>query len=445
MIRALTERWMGLSRRYTVRRLNRMLRRLTTPSCSKRIDRSQGLTSGRLLYVAASALPYHISGYTTRTQAILCALQAIDPQVVALTRAGYPQDRGDRLVSDGQSMTVVDSVQYHHLRTPKNRWPVAFYAPIAARKIRDFAKEHGVTVIHAASNHVNALPALLAARELGLPFQYEMRGLWELTRVSRMPWFENSQAYFQGLELEGLVARSADKLFVISEQLGDYMVRNYGVKRERLHLLPNCVDPESFNLNDVLKERVVPKTLGYAGSLIGYEGLDVLIDAIALLVKRGQEVTLTIAGDGEERANLENQVRALNLSQSVKFLGKVSPDKAKEVVQTCDVICIPRKPYEVCKIVTPIKLVEAMAMQKSVIVPDLPVFRDELGPDPACWMFRAGDAQDLARVIDTVLGDDELRVSMAKKARQYALTQRGWGQYMGEVLEIAQAQREMIC
>ncbi len=42
-------------------------------------------------------------------------------------------------------------------------------------------------------------------------------------------------------------------------------------------------------------------------------------------------------------------------------------------------VCLPRKPFEVCRIVPPIKLVEALAMAKPVIVPDLPVFRDELG------------------------------------------------------------------
>lgn len=65
----------------------------------------------------------------------------------------------------------------------------------ASRVIADTARIENVSQIHAASNHFNALPALLAARMLGIPFHYEMRGLWELTRASRQPWYENSARF----------------------------------------------------------------------------------------------------------------------------------------------------------------------------------------------------------------------------------------------------------
>lgn len=71
-----------------------------------------------------------------------------------------------------------------------------------------------------------------------------MRGLWELTRISRQPDFEGLQAYRQRLQLEGLVARSADRLFVISQQLGRYAQDHWNVAAGRMALLPNCVDPD---------------------------------------------------------------------------------------------------------------------------------------------------------------------------------------------------------
>ncbi|MCY6924132.1 hypothetical protein OYB25_27255, partial [Escherichia coli] len=40
------------------------------------------------------------------------------------------------------------------------------------------------TMIHAASNFMTGLPALIAARRLGVPFVYEVRGLWEITEAS---------------------------------------------------------------------------------------------------------------------------------------------------------------------------------------------------------------------------------------------------------------------
>ena len=105
-----------------------------------------------------------------------------------------------------------------HSRTPRNNRFTALYAAQASAVLEAHARNTRAAVIHAASNHVNALPALIAARRLGLPFQYEMRGLWELTRASRQPGFKNSHNYHLGLELEGFVAAHADRVFVISEQ-----------------------------------------------------------------------------------------------------------------------------------------------------------------------------------------------------------------------------------
>lgn len=382
----------------------------------------------RILYVPASCLPYHISGYTTRTHAVIRALRDAGADVRVLTRPGYPWDRNDRRCDAAGNQTVFDDVEYRHARYPLNYWPVLAFAFLAARPIIEKARNDRVAAIHAASNHVNALPALLAARKLGIPFHYEMRGLWELTRISRMPEYENSHDYRQGLELEGMVARQADRLFVISEQLGNYARENWSVDADRMTLLPNCVDPEQFVPADA--GSVEPNTIGYAGSLMGYEGLDTLIDAVDLLARQGVSAVVNIIGDGEMRLQLEAQVQRLGLTDRIRFLGKIPPGAAREMLSRCSLVCIPRKPFKVCEIVPPIKLVEALAMGKPVIVPDLPVFRDELGESPAGWFFRAGDATDLARVIDTALGNEEKLKVVGAQARVYATTKRRWQDFV---------------
>jgi hypothetical protein len=212
----LREPWLACNRVLTYRTLSRRL-------CAAPAPAAYEPEPGSLLYVAASALPYHTSGYTTRTHEVVRALRDAGARVHAHTRPGYPWDRKDRLTDAAGEETMVDDVLYRHAQAPANNRPVLQYTLQAAPVIEAAAARHRVAVIHAASNHVNALPALLAARKLGIPFQYEMRGLWELTRVSRQPGFEGSQAYKQGLQLEGLVARNADRLFVISEQLGSYV------------------------------------------------------------------------------------------------------------------------------------------------------------------------------------------------------------------------------
>ncbi|MBP6623122.1 MAG: glycosyltransferase, partial [Alcaligenes sp.] len=387
------------------------------------------------LYVPASALPYHISGYTTRTHEIIRAMQATGGDICVLTRPGYPWDRKDRLVEAEQEETLVDGVKYAHARTPSNKRPVMQFAKEAAVSIAQEAIKQRVSVIHAASNHVNALPALIAARQLGIPFQYEMRGLWELSRASRMPEFRDSQGFKQGLELEGLVASQADRLFVISEQLGRYACEHWDVDPARMGLMPNCIDPSRFTPGDV--QDVQPNTIVYAGSLIVYEGLDVLIDAVADLIGRGKDVTLTIIGDGEARAQLQAQVQSLSMEKHVLFAGRVSPEQARALQAKAALVCIPRRPFEVCRIVPPIKLVEAMAMGKPVLVPDLPVFQDEVGACRSVRFFKAGDVQDLARVLDeTFQAGPEVLAQDGALAREEATQRRSWADFVVHALPV---------
>lgn len=406
-----------------------LLKYLLQPESTLRVQVQSTPATGRLLYLPATCMPYHLSGYTTRTHEILCALQCARVELRVLTRCGYPWDRSDRLCSPKDSFARVDSVLYAHAHWPKNWLPTALFAAAAAGPIARYARQQGVTCIHAASNHVNALPALIAARRLGLPFRYEMRGLWELTRATLQPGFGESHLYRLGLELEGLVAAHADRVYVISEQLGRYAQDHWGLDPERLCLLPNCVDTERIKPDPDIP--VQPRLIGYAGSLIGYEGLDTLLDAVALLRKQGGEaLRVHIFGDGLNRPDLEAQVARLELQDRVRFFGRVRPDEAHVRLQECALICIPRKPFEVCTIVPPIKLVEAMALGKAVVVPDLPVFRDEAA---GAFFFRSGDAADLARVLEEALQDSARLASLGQAGRERALNQRQWRHFADQL------------
>lgn len=390
---------------------------------------AHGNNKSGLLYVAYMCRPYHTNGYTNRTQALLHQLTKAG-RVCAVTRTGYPWDMKLRPQTDAP-YTDVEGIRVHHIARPRNNTFTAIYARVAAKKMAEFAWGNGVGRIHAASNHTNALPALFAARQLGIPFQYEMRGLWELSRATRETKFKDSHVYRLGLELEGFVAQHADRLFVISRQLGLYAQQHWNIAASKITLLPNCVDAERICPD---KERQVePGLIGYAGAMVEYEGLDTLIQAIHLMRETCPQARLLLVGDGTARPALERLVGELGLGGRVTFLGKLSPEAAREELQRCALVCIPRKPYPVCEIVPPLKLVEALALAKPVVVPDLPVFHDELGEAPAGYFFKAGDAADLAVVLHNALAQPETLAAMGAKGREYVLQHRQWHQYVGQI------------
>ncbi|MET3472409.1 glycosyltransferase involved in cell wall biosynthesis [Novosphingobium sp. 1529] len=377
-----------------------------------------------LLYCAASALPWHTSGYTTRTQALLRALLAQGVDLVALTRAGYPWDRADSAGTPEALASSHEGLEWQHLRQPSQSLPLDIYIERASIGIARLAKARRVAAIHAASNHVNALPALIAARRLGIPFHYELRGLWEMSRAANVPGFAGTERHALGLDLEALVARQADRVFTISAPLADHVIGQWGLDPARLALLPNGIDAPAFAT--IAAAPLATTTIGYAGALVAYEGLDLLLDALAMLHAQGLRIDLVIMGDGPLRESLEEQAARLGLAQAVSFTGRLEPDAARARMAACHIACLPRRRSAVTELIPPIKLVEAMALGLPAVVPDLPVFRAEAQEGETALFFNPGDAADLARAIAALANDPALGRRIGQAARDHVTAHRDW-------------------
>src|SRR5690606_10863177 len=176
----------------------------------------------------------------------------------------------------------------------------------------------------------NALPALIAARRCGLPFVYEVRGLWEYTAASRLPGYEQEQRFALERDLETLVARQADHVLAINEELAAEL-RQRGVPAERISLAPNAAYPDERPLPDPDLRRVLglPEqafVVGFAGSMTRYEGLDDLLRALAIVADEVPQLHVLLVGGGESKAELEVLARGLGLEARVHFAGRLGGD-----------------------------------------------------------------------------------------------------------------------
>ena len=88
------------------------------------------------------------------------------------------------------------------------------------------AKEFGPSIIHCASNYSCGLAGTAAAKILGLPSIYEMRGLWHVTRTAKQPEYDESDHYrmIEGLEIQA--AKNASHVFVITEGVKGVLLKN---------------------------------------------------------------------------------------------------------------------------------------------------------------------------------------------------------------------------
>ena len=396
------------------------------------------------LHVLTNSLPHTRSGYAYRSHAILTTLQDAGHRVAAVTRPSYPVTIGR--VSSGPIETV-DGVDYlrqmplRPLPTPTAR------LSDQASWIAAQAQELGAQVLHTTTHYVNALATGAAANASGLPWVYEVRGVLEETWAAAggTPTERATRRASQRFELmrakEIEVATAADAVITLGETLRDHLVEG-GVPADKITLIPNSVSDAVVNADVSRTPAEVRASLGMseegiwvgtAASIVGYEGLDVLVDAVILARAQGVDLRLLIAGDGVALPELRE--RAAVLGDNAVFSGRVSQAEAIEYQLALDAIVVPRKNEPVCRLVTPIKPIEAMGLGRPVVISDLPALR-ELVPGTAGFWVSPEDPEGLADSLVQLACDDNARKRFGRNGREHVLGTRRWkdiGRRYGQV------------
>lgn len=149
----------------------------------------------------------------------------------------------------------------------------------------------------------------------------------------------------------------------------------------------------------------------FVGRLVGYKGLDLLIDAVA-----GTQLRLVLVGDGPLRADLERRVAAARAGDRITFLGAIDDELLPSYYQAADYLVLPSTtPAEMFGIV----LLEAMACGRPVITTDVPTGVREVNvPGQVGLEARAGDVAALRAAMQRLAGDEAERRRMGAAARQ---------------------------
>lgn len=396
------------------------------------------------LHVLTNSLPHTRSGYAYRSHVVLATLQNAGHSVAAVTRPSYPVTIGRLSSGPVETVEGIDYLRQVPLRplsTPTAR------LNDQANWIAAQARDRRAQILHTTTHYVNGLATGAAAAEADLPWVYEVRGVLEETWAAGGSTLEeraarrNSQRFTLMRAKEIEVATSADAVITLGETMRNHLIGG-GVPAEKITLIPNSVSEAVVNADTSRTPAEVRAGLGLpedgvwvgtAASIVGYEGLDDLVDAVVLARAQGTDLRLLIAGDGVALPELRE--RAAVLGENAVFTGRVSQAEAIEYQLGLDVIVVPRKNEPVCRLVTPIKPIEAMGLGRPVVTCDLPAL-NELVPESAGLRVSAGDPNDLAEVLSELASDDSARIRFGKNGRDHVLATRRWkdiGQRYGQV------------
>lgn len=180
-----------------------------------------------------------------------------------------------------------------------------------------------------------------------------------------------------------------------------------------------------------------PGQLLFVGRLAEKKGVDVLLEAVAQV----PDASLTILGDGPDRAALEARASALAVADRVTFLGRRPKDDVLAEMRVAVAVVIPsRIAADGDMEGTPVVLAEAMGAGVPVVASDIAGMAECIDDRVTGLLVPPGDVAALADALRTIVdGDIDLRqlASEAMAAAERDLDIRRVGERYGEILASA--------
>ena len=284
---------------------------------------------------------------------------------------------------------------------------------------------------HAAMEH---------ARDAGTPGVLEVNA----------PLVEEQATYRTLADREGAerVARqvfaAARALVAVSDGVASFL-RAQGAAPERVHVVPNGVDPARFP-ESVLPSRPADPgvfTVGFVGTLKAWHGLPQLAEAFHRLHDSHPATRLLIVGDGPEREDLVRDLAARGLSGSALLCGAVPPAEIPGLLASMDAAVAPYPPIDPFYF-SPLKVFEYMAA-------GLPVAASRIGQLAAVirdggngLLLPPGDAGALSAALVRLCEDRALRIRLGRAARGTVLEEHTWEAVAGRILRLAGLQPSSV-
>ncbi len=225
-----------------------------------------------------------------------------------------------------------------------------------------------------------------------------------------MPWVSRGlflTVHDLHLPLGGV--RRGVKLIAISEAVKEDVLRrgNYDIV-----VIPNGIDVKAIDKRDLHGLERNMHIVQVARLDVQKKGQDILIDALALLKKRGIEnIDIDFIGEGASEQVLKMQVEKLGISDRVHFLGLCDRNYIYKHLKDYDLMCHPSR-YEGFGLT----VAEGMAAMVPVLVPDNGGPYEIIENGKLGMVFKMGNVEDCADKIEYIYNHYQKLGSLVSQA-----------------------------
>lgn len=314
-----------------------------------------------------------------------------------------------------------------------------YYVNVVYNRILEIAKSNHIDIIHAHSPSLLGLSALKAAKKLNLKVVYEIRAFWEDAAVASGKYSATSLKYRAVRSLENYICRKSNHVITISQVMAKELISR-GVPDTKISVIPNGVEFSGFGPEKKNAELLSTLSLenrfifGYLGTFYDFEGIYDLLDAFHKLHNQERSAALLLVGGGETEYAVRKKIKQLNADYIV-FPGKVPHEKILDYYSLMDVMIYPRKSTRVTEMTTPLKPLEAMALEKPVICSSVGGLMELVGKENGLF-FPPGDQNILVDCCKMLMHDPVMRKKLGTNGKVRAINKRSWDKVVKGYLRI---------
>jgi phosphatidylinositol alpha-1,6-mannosyltransferase len=292
----------------------------------------------------------------------------------------------------------------------------------ALSSVRRAVAEHGVSELHCCRAVPEGFVAWMLKKVCGVPYVCFSHG-------EELNYYQQSR---QGFFLASRVLKSARRIISNSENTKRVLVESWGQPADTIRVLHPGVDTTQFVPAAYDEER--QRQLGWhgksvvltAGRLQKRKGQDTMIRALPCVRDQVPNVLYAIAGDGEERADLEQLAIQLGVGDNVQFLGAIDDEQLIACYQQCDIFVLANREVEGDFEGFGMVLLEAQACGKPVIAGKSGGTAETLQPGVTGYVIPCEGPHLLAEKVAELLKDANRRNEMGRAARQWVVQHFDW-------------------
>jgi len=200
-------------------------------------------------------------------------------------------------------------------------------------------------IVHGHDWHV-VLALSRIKKEYGLPFILTMHST---------EWGRNGNHFGYGISQEisnreWLGCYEASAVIVTTKRMQDELMWIYSLPQGKMHIIPNGIMLGKMKRGldaGRVKEKygihpLSPMVL-FCGRMSIQKGPDLLVEAIPHVLGNRSDVRFVFMGEGGMRAECERRARELGVANACRFLGYTSSSEKEELVNACDLMCVPSR------------------------------------------------------------------------------------------------------